>query len=341
MKKVFILFVFFALINLHLNLFSAAIECRNKVGKILSENKGTNKLIRQVNNALSTKDKNASVLVNKLMLLTEDKYEYVLQKISIPDKLKQAFRERVDSEALKTDLQCPICLARLIPGQNKYSKKEAFKCDHMYHKDCINDWLKMNPEKNHCPYCKAQPKEQRSFFLLAISEGVIGVVRSFIENGADVNHVDFNSIKPLMLAVRYGNEEVARLLIDSGADVNYADASGCSPLIWAARYGYAALAKDLLDSGANIEHLDVLGDSALIVASSYGHEAVVRVLLYFGADVNYENGYGVNALSSASDNGHAEIADLLIANGAIDDDILKARVLCGLFGLMVYKFSCL
>ena len=60
-------------------------------------------------------------------------------------------------------MECSICLdeiEELEPGENtylvenitkKYKNAKALVCGHIYHKKCINSWMKTNPS---CPYCR-------------------------------------------------------------------------------------------------------------------------------------------------------------------------------------------
>ncbi|KAL2921890.1 RING-H2 finger protein ATL22 [Bienertia sinuspersici] len=55
---------------------------------------------------------------------------------------------------------CPICLS-------KYSPKDTLKmlpyCLHRFHADCIDIWLKSQPN---CPICRACPSQKLTNFLI-------------------------------------------------------------------------------------------------------------------------------------------------------------------------------
>lgn len=66
-------------------------------------------------------------------------------------------------------------------------------------------------------------------FLNAIWDGIIEVVKSEVENGANVNCVDYKTDgqpTALILAINAGREEIAEYLISKGANVNGKDSNG-------------------------------------------------------------------------------------------------------------------
>lgn len=50
-----------------------------------------------------------------------------------------------------TDLCCPICLSDYEPKETLRSIPE---CNHYFHADCIDEWLKLNGS---CPLCRNSP----------------------------------------------------------------------------------------------------------------------------------------------------------------------------------------
>lgn len=78
-----------------------------------------------------------------------------------------------------------------------------------------------------------------------------GMVRMFLEFGADVNAIDEEDRStPLGIAAREGNAELVGLLLDNGADPNAAGAQWATPLAWAERRGHEEIARLLRSRGA-------------------------------------------------------------------------------------------
>lgn len=51
-----------------------------------------------------------------------------------------------------SDVICPICLADYLPEETLRTIPE---CDHYFHADCIDEWLKLNGT---CPLCRNSPQ---------------------------------------------------------------------------------------------------------------------------------------------------------------------------------------
>ena len=53
---------------------------------------------------------------------------------------------------MSNDNCCPICLDDF----DDYTKITTLKCNHIFHEDCINQWL---TKKSSCPYCRLYLKD--------------------------------------------------------------------------------------------------------------------------------------------------------------------------------------
>ena len=69
-------------------------------------------------------------------------------------------------------------------------------------------------------------------FHLAARLGLIGIIRSFLEAGVDVNARDEYRATPLIAACRGGQMEIVRLLLNYGADSWKRQRNGISPFHW-------------------------------------------------------------------------------------------------------------
>jgi len=83
-----------------------------------------------------------------------------------------------------------------------------------------------------------------------------------------------------MLASAFGYESVVKTLLNNGAEINYQNKGGQTALMWASKRGRVMSVKVLLDSGADINFKNSKGDTALSVAKT---EAIAQLLLAAGA----------------------------------------------------------
>jgi len=97
----------------------------------------------------------------------------------------------------------------------------------------------------------------------AVRNDDIETVKTYINNGGDVNVKNKYGVTALVLARR--TVEIAKLLLDAGADVNAKNKWGETPLMWARD---AEIAKLLIDAGADVNARDDHGFTALMWACS-------------------------------------------------------------------------
>jgi len=119
----------------------------------------------------------------------------------------------------------------------------------------------------------------------------------------------------LLSAARDGQLEVVRTLLEEGADVNAARGDGLTALHLAAEGGHRAVAEALVAAGAAVDAGTRIGGyTSLHVAARAGHGAVVLGLLEAGADPNARTtNTGVTALhlAAAATDGRSAVAALL------------------------------
>jgi len=147
--------------------------------------------------------------------------------------------------------------------------------------------------------------------------GNLKEVRSFIDQGADINREDQNKSAPLHYAVEGGHEKIAGLFVAKGADVN---AKGWdilkTPLHCAAGRGHDGIVELLLDHGARINARDDYGATPLHYAAQQGHQDTVKLLINKNAEIDAEDSYHLTPAMAAMEYGRKDVAVLLISKGA-------------------------
>ena len=109
--------------------------------------------------------------------------------------------------------------------------------------------------------------------------GDLGLVKTLLEKGANVNAKDDQGMTALIAASRQGRVEVAQLLVDRDADVNAIDSAGETALVYAASKGLFEVVKLLVENGAGLG-VEGRGDwaKAMAMACENGHTKTVQFL---------------------------------------------------------------
>ena len=152
-------------------------------------------------------------------------------------------------------------------------------------------------------------------FHLAVCQGNLERVKSFVEEGNDVNTKDELGWSPLYWAASMGREEVAEFLIGKGADIDVEISNNRTLLHQAARSGAAKLVELLISKGADSNARDKNDSTPLHSAAGVGHKNIVKFLITKGADVKATEKSGNTPLHHAAGAGDRAIVELLIAKG--------------------------
>ncbi len=150
----------------------------------------------------------------------------------------------------------------------------------------------------------------------AVKNDDSSALKSFIENGGDVNARDRDGNTALIICAKTGRDDLIRTLIDAKSDVNAKDKYGNTAFIFAVKNGDADIAKLLIDSKASVNEKNDEGWSALIYSSKNGDSGIVKLLIDAGADVNAVNSDGNDSLMFAAKYGHTDIVKELLKAGA-------------------------
>ena len=142
----------------------------------------------------------------------------------------------------------------------------------------------------------SDPNDQNYKGDTALHKKILDVktVTELISNEADVNRKSKNNVTALMLSALFGKPEVVKVLLQNGANINDLDYRSETPLHYAStghssEKDKAYVAQILLYAGAKVDAMDIKNETALHYSSKYGDLEVANVLTYFGADPNARN----------------------------------------------------
>ncbi|MDN5247985.1 MAG: ankyrin repeat domain-containing protein [Wolbachia endosymbiont of Tyrophagus putrescentiae] len=134
---------------------------------------------------------------------------------------------------------------------------------------------------------------QMTSLHLASRYGHIDVVRTLINNGANIEARSGNQYTPLHLAVTGSHLPIVDLLIENGANVNAVDINGKTILHLAIIKGHAQMWKSVLGvPGIEINIQDKDGNSPLHLAARERRENLIRALVKEGANVSLKDNMG-------------------------------------------------
>ena len=161
--------------------------------------------------------------------------------------------------------------------------------------------------------------------FIAASLGIVGIVKSLLDSGHDVNERCALGTA-LETAVMKSHNTVLRILLENGADPNLLGGDNNPPLHVAARFGTVESFKILIDSGAEMhDERGEFGSPLIAACLSSGNRPVAdtpaEYLLDKGANIHISsNKYG-NALHAACAQSVANIALIrkLVSRGVVID----------------------
>ena len=190
--------------------------------------------------------------------------------------------------------------------------------------------------------------EGKTPLIIAVGNSYIDTAKILIENGANINAVDFEGWSALSYVVNNGDIEIAKLLlenkakikdelliaikspivessinimkllIDNKANINYTDENGFNPLNIAIESGDMELTKFLITNGANVNSLMQDGVSLIGYAIAQNNMDLLQILIENGANVNYTGGdsWANTPLQTASRLGLDNVVRILLTRNA-------------------------
>lgn len=136
------------------------IELTDNITNIENLNDFIHQIIRSITENITTGDNNEASFTIEYEIINNNNTslennqnnnnDISNKKITNKDILKQLGsykRINIDDDLIKCKSSCPICL-------DNYKDKEykrTLKCDHTFHKKCIDKWIKKH---NSCPICR-------------------------------------------------------------------------------------------------------------------------------------------------------------------------------------------
>lgn len=188
---------------------------------------------------------------------------------------------------------------------------------------------------------------------IAAWQGRTDLVRIFIDNGADVNHLDGHGNTTLMWALRHGGpSDTIPFLLAHGADIHVCDASGnnllytaisnnigrqmelffvsgmdvnarvhddidssCTLIEQAVKWQEVEETRILLEHGADWKHCSNAQNCAWLTAAEVNRPQLLKLLIEHGADVNAPL-HGTTPLAAAATGGNVKATRFLLSQGA-------------------------
>ena len=208
--------------------------------------------------------------------------------------------------------ECAIC-------QEPLQTEKTFSClpcGHVYHKACIDGWIKVRIDKGRtprCPDCRARfSKEQAKEY--DCTERDLAIERM------DANHI-------LLEAADSGWAELVISSLEKNPKLLYSrDRQGSTPLHLAANNGHTDIVHHLVTAEAEALHrVNKEADTALHLAAKNGHTSVVRLLLKHGAQVNEQNSRGETPLHLAAYNRHQTSVNVIVMVADVNVDALNSH----------------
>ena len=138
--------------------------------------------------------------------------------------------------------------------------------------------------------------------IAAASKGFVGLIRLFLDRGADLEAKDQFGLTPLMTAASYGHIPAFFVLARRGAVLDVVDKKGCTVVHWAAYRNQVHMLRALRTLGVNFATIDFEGMNALHRAALGNSIHCVEYLVHVGMDLLEKDSKGRDVVKVAKDN---------------------------------------
>lgn len=207
-----------------------------------------------------------------------------------------------------------ITLGRLLKNgmhpdvKDKYGRTALYHAAMEGHMEVIKTLLQNKANVN------AQGGFHGNALRAASHQGHLEAVRLLLDHKADVDLPAADSFTAIRAAIVMDRQDVVRLLLERGAKVNLSKPGIETPLITSINHDRRDIAKILLEIGANPDGGNgVKLDSPLVIASRMNRLQIVRLLLEAGAAIDKTSGKrAITPLVAAGEKGHLPIVKVLL-----------------------------
>lgn len=119
--------------------------------------------------------------------------------------------------------------------------------------------------------------------IIVAANGYKNIVKYLLDNGANINELNYNEESALIFAIKNDKVDVVSLLITEGADINLKNNDGDTTLCIAAQSGYKEIVELLISKGADVNVENIKGETPLLIAEEKGYKEITALLLNKGA----------------------------------------------------------
>ncbi len=146
----------------------------------------------------------------------------------------------------------------------------------------------------------------------AAREGNSRDIKTYAQNGGNVNVTNNKTYTPFILATYNGHTEAAETLLEVGADACVLDNKGNNAFMGVAFKGHQQVAKWLVEkTQCKVNHQNYAGQTALMMASLFGREDIIKLLLEHGADPLLTDPQGNTATKFAQAQGLSRVVEMI------------------------------